>query len=85
MYSKEAIYKGEAGLYVDEMKKLYEEMKKYDCKSIWIEKNGKRASLTSVLLVLTLGVASGDKIVFSAEGPEEEKAVKGLCEYVENL
>ena len=85
MYSKEAIYKGQTGLYAGEIKKLMEEMKKYNCKNVWLEKNGKRASLTALLALMSLGVWNGDKIVFSAEAPQEELAVEGLCKYVEIL
>ncbi len=84
MYSKEAIYKGE-GLYVPDIKNLMGEMKKYNCKNIWLGKNGKRASLTSLLALLSLGVIKGDTIEFIAEGPDEELAVNELCKYVESL
>jgi len=41
-------------------------------------KQGKRASLQSILSLLSLGLASGDEIILAVNGPEEEKICSDL-------
>ena len=50
--------------------------------AIWIEKDDHRISAKSLLGVLSLGIVKGMTITLSAEGPDEEAALDGLCELI---
>ncbi len=50
--------------------------------SIYIEKDGRRANAKSLLGVLSLGIEHGDYLTVSAEGDDEEEALKKLTQYV---
>ena len=51
--------------------------------SIWIEKAERRVNAKSLLGLLALGVANGEKITVIAEGEDESQAVQELKEYLE--
>ena len=54
----------------------------YKC-SIWIERDERRVNAKSLLGVLSLGVTQDNEINIIADGPDEEAAIKGLCELIE--
>ena len=54
----------------------------YKC-SIWIERDERRVNAKSLLGVLSLGVTKDNEINIIADGPDEEAAIKGLCELIE--
>lgn len=57
--------------------------KAYEFKShIWVEKEDNRADARSLLDVLSLGIADGNKISIIAEGADEQEAVDALAEIV---
>ena len=57
--------------------------KAYEFKShIWVEKEDNRADARSLLDVLSLGIADGNKIAIIAEGADEQEAVEALAEIV---
>lgn len=45
----------------------------------------KKANAKSIVFVLALCLNRGDEIIISAEGPDEEKAVEALVQYIETL
>ena len=50
--------------------------------AIWIEKDDRKANAKSLLGLLSLSIGNGTKVVITAEGEDEEKAVNELEEYV---
>ncbi len=50
--------------------------------SIWIEKGERKANAKSLLGLLSLCIADGNKVVVTAEGEDEAKAVEELEEYL---
>ena len=47
--------------------------------TIMVEKEERKVNAKSLLGVLSLGIKKGSNIVISAEGADEEEAVKALC------
>ena len=52
--------------------------------SIWVEKDDRKVNAKSLLGVLSLGVAKGMTITLIADGQDENAAVAGLVELIEN-
>lgn len=52
--------------------------------SIWVEKDDCRVSAKSLLGVLSLGICKGTQITLIADGADEEEAILGLCELIDN-
>lgn len=50
--------------------------------SIWIEKDERKANAKSLLGLLSLGIGNGTRVVISAEGEDEAKAVQELEDYI---
>ena len=46
--------------------------------SIWLESEERRINAKSLLGVLSMAIVTGTEITLSAEGPDEEEAVKTL-------
>ena len=51
--------------------------------SIWIEADERKINAKSLLGVLSMAIVTGTEITLSAEGPDEEEAVKTLCGMLE--
>ena len=49
---------------------------------VWIEKDEIRVNAKSLLGVLSLGITKGISVTIIAEGPDEEKAVTELVDFV---
>ena len=52
--------------------------------SIWVEKEDCRVNAKSLLGVLSLGIVKGTTITLIADGADENEAVSGLVELVNN-
>ena len=52
--------------------------------SIWIEKEDRKVNAKSLLGVLSLGIAKGMVVTLVAEGQDENEAVEGLINLVQN-
>ena len=51
--------------------------------SIWLEREERRVNAKSLLGVLSLGVTKDNEINIIADGPDEEAAIKALCEIID--
>ena len=52
--------------------------------SIWVEKDDRKVNAKSLLGVLSLGIAKGMTIVLTADGQDEELAIEGLTDLINN-
>jgi len=52
--------------------------------TIWVEKGERRVNAKSLLGVLSLAVTKDTTVTVIADGADEEEAVEGLCDLVEN-
>ncbi|MDY3119016.1 MAG: HPr family phosphocarrier protein [Peptoniphilus sp.] len=51
---------------------------------ITIIRDGEEVNGKSIIGIMSLGIFSGQEITLQAEGSDEEKAVEGLVEFIEN-
>lgn len=52
--------------------------------SIYVEHNNKRVNAKSIMGMMTLGLPAGEEVTISAEGADEEEAVKGIEKFLGN-
>lgn len=53
----------------------------YDC-SIIVEYREKRVNAKSIMGMMSLGIAQGEKVSVFADGPDEKEAVAGIEKYL---
>lgn len=82
MFAEKTTVKCASGLH--NMQATYFIQKANDFKSsIWIEADERRINAKSLLGVLSMAIVTGTEITLSAEGPDEEDAVKTLSAMLE--
>lgn len=52
--------------------------------TLWVEKGDRRVNAKSLLGVLSLGIVKGVEITLIADGVDEDEALNGLAELIEN-
>ncbi len=52
--------------------------------SVWVEKEDRRVNAKSLLGVLSLGITKGMTVTLIADGTDEQDALDGLAELVDN-
>ena len=52
--------------------------------SIWVEKDERRVNAKSLLGVLSMGIVSGTTVNLLADGSDENEALDGLIDLIEN-
>ncbi len=82
MYSKNTIIINKAGLHARPANLFVTAAKKFKS-DITIEINQKKANAKSVISILGLEAASGSPVIITAEGIDEEAAVKELVNLIE--
>ena len=82
MVSKEVLIPNKPGLESKVAAKFIQKASSYQSQ-IWVEKNERRANAKSLLGLLSLSIYQGAKIIITAEGNDEEKAVNELEEYIQ--
>ena len=82
MFSQTTILKCESGLHNKQATYFIQKANDF-VSSIWIESNERRMNAKSLLAVLSMAIATGSEVTLSAEGPDEEEAVKTLSEMLE--
>ena len=50
--------------------------------SIYVEYGEKKVNAKSIMGMMTLVLGAGDKVIISADGKDEEKAVESIVEYL---
>jgi len=81
MVSKEVIIKNKTGLQSKAAAVFIHKANNYKS-SIWIEKDERKANAKSLLGLLSLGIGANAKVVLTAEGEDEDIAVRELEEYL---
>ncbi len=51
--------------------------------SIYVEYNNKRVNAKSIMGMMTLGLPAGEEVKVSADGSDEEDAIKGIEDFLE--
>lgn len=51
---------------------------------IWVEKDNKKVNAKSIVGIMSLGVSQGNVVKLSAEGDDEEAAIKALVDLIES-
>lgn len=71
----------ESGLEARPAAMLVQVASQYDS-SIYVECDSRRVNAKSIMGMMTLGLASGEQVVVTADGNDEEKAVEGIEKYL---
>lgn len=83
MYTQEITVNNEVGLHARPATFFIQKANEFKS-GIWVEKEDRRVNAKSLLGVLSLGVAPGDTVLLSADGEDEDAAVAGLLDLVNN-
>ena len=87
MYQKETTVKNSTGLHARPASDFVKAAKEFESK-IKIMRSGsdedEAVNAKSIVMLLSLGVGKGEKIVVSATGYDEEKAVDTLVELIDS-
>ena len=83
MVKQELVLNNSVGLHARPATFFIQKANEYKS-SIWVEKEDRRVNAKSLLGVLSLGVASGDSILVTAAGEDEDAAIAGLLDLVNN-
>jgi phosphocarrier protein HPr len=81
MIEKEVIIKNKSGLDSKPAALFIQKASNFKS-AIWIENNERKANAKSLLGLLSLGVSSGTKVVLSADGDDELRAIDELVLYL---
>lgn len=81
MFLKEVVVQNQVGLHARPATFFIQKANEYKS-SVWIEKDERRVNAKSLLGVLSLGITKGISVTIIAEGPDEEKAVTELVDFV---
>lgn len=81
MISEKVILLNETGLHARPASVFVNTATKFKSDLI-VVKGEKQANAKSILSVLGLGISKGTEITITANGPDEEKAVKALVELI---
>lgn len=76
LINKTGLHARPANLFVKEASKFSSEVR--------IVKDNKEYNAKSIIGILSMGAAKGDKISIEAEGADEEEAIKALISLVKN-
>ena len=83
MVSRNVTIKNSQGLHARPATFFIQKANSYKS-SIWVEKGDRRVNAKSLLGVLSLAVTQGMEITLIAEGTDENGALSGLAELLEN-
>ncbi|MCR2043338.1 HPr family phosphocarrier protein [Anaerosalibacter massiliensis] len=83
MYSEEVVLKNETGLHARPASLFVKEASKYSS-DVKVIKEGKEYNAKSIMGILSMGAAMGEKIKIEAIGEDAEEVVKSLVELVNN-
>ena len=82
MYSENTVVKCASGLHNKQATYFIQKANDYRS-SIWIEADDRKINAKSLLGVLSMAIVTGTEVTISAEGPDEEEAVKTLTDMLQ--
>jgi phosphocarrier protein len=83
MISRQIVVTNKVGFHARPASLLIHAAKNYKS-AFTLEKEGRQTDLGSLISLMKLRVKCGDMVTLSAEGPDEESALKGLITLIEN-
>ena len=81
MISKEITIRLENGLEARPVAMLVQVASKFDS-SVYLEAGEKKVNAKSIMGMMSLGIAQGEKVTVLADGPDEKAAVAGVEKYL---
>ena len=81
MITKEIVINIPTGLEARPVALLVQVASQYEC-SIHVESNEKKVNAKSIMGMMTLGIASGETVTVSADGPDEQTAIENIEKYL---
>lgn len=82
MYIEKTVVKCESGLHNKQATFFIQKANDFKS-SIWIEADERKINAKSLLGVLSMAIVTGTEVTLSAEGADEEEAVKTLSDMLE--
>ena len=82
MYSVNTVVKCASGLHNKQATYFIQKANDYRS-SIWIEADDRKINAKSLLGVLSMAIVTGTEVTISAEGPDEEEAVRTLTDMLQ--
>lgn len=82
MYSENTVVKCASGLHNKQATYFIQKANDYRS-SIWIEADERKINAKSLLGVLSMAIVTGTEVTISAEGPDEEEAVRTLTDMLQ--
>ena len=83
MMTKDVTINIETGLEARPVAQLVQVASQFDSK-IYLEVEDKKVNAKSIMGLMSLGLAAGEKVVISAEGEDEEQAIESIENYLNN-
>ncbi|EJY56181.1 Phosphotransferase system, phosphocarrier protein HPr [Alicyclobacillus hesperidum URH17-3-68] len=83
MVERETTVRLQGGLFARAAAKFVQEATTFKSE-IFIEKDGRTVNAKSIMGVMSLAIASGQKVVLRADGSDEETAVEQLSQLIES-
>lgn len=81
MITKEITINIPNGLEARPVALLVQVASQYEC-SIHVSSNEKRVNAKSIMGMMSMGISSGEKVIVSADGPDEIEAVENIEKYL---
>ena len=81
MIRKEMLINIPNGLEARPVALLVQVASQYEC-SIYVESEEKKVNAKSIMGMMSLGLASGEKVYISADGRDEEEAIDNIEKYL---
>ncbi len=81
MITKEITINIPNGLEARPVALLVQVASQYEC-SIHVSSNEKRVNAKSIMGMMSMGISSGEKVIVSADGPDEVEAVENIEKYL---
>ena len=82
MVSIELIVSNDLGFHARAAARFVQEVSRFES-DVWLIKGSNRVNGKSIMGILTLAAAKGDRIALEVEGPDEERALEVLSALVE--
>ena len=82
MYSENTVVKCASGLHNKQATYFIQKANDYRS-SIWIEADERKINAKSLLGVLSMAIVTGTEVTITAEGPDEEEAVRTLTDMLQ--